>query len=76
MCFFCFAVWIVPRTRAALVLAIRDDIVEVTRVSDSSRREFHAREKFPRTDRVKKPRFYWEFLRVANKCLATMRNNC
>jgi hypothetical protein len=26
------AVWLVPRTRAALVLAIRDDIVETTRV--------------------------------------------
>jgi hypothetical protein len=37
--FLLFAAWLVPRAHAALVLAIRDDIVEATRVVESSRRE-------------------------------------
>jgi hypothetical protein len=73
---FCVAVWIVPRTRAALVLAIRDDIVETTRVLESSRRELRGRGKFHRYDTAKKRCFVGKFLRVANKSLATMRNNC
>jgi hypothetical protein len=51
---FCLAVWLVPRTRAALVLAIRDDIVEMTRVMESSRREFRRRGKFHRYERAEK----------------------
>ena len=36
---FVLRAWIVPRTRAALMLAIRDDIVEVTRMMRFSRSE-------------------------------------
>jgi hypothetical protein len=54
LCVVLCAVWLVPRTRAALVLVIRDDIVEMTHVMESSRRELRRHEKFHRCTRVKK----------------------
>jgi hypothetical protein len=63
----------VPRTRAALVLGIRDEIVEAMRTMASSPREFRTRESS--IDR-KSSGFVEEILCAANAGAATMRNNC
>jgi succinylglutamate desuccinylase len=69
------AVWLVPRTRAALVLVIRDDIVEATRVMEIVAPPVALTRKVPSIRQNKNRCFVGKFLRVANKSLATMRNN-
>jgi len=74
--FVLYAVWIVPRTRAALMLAIRDDIVEATRVMEIIAARAALTWKVPSIRQAENRCFVGKFLRVANKSLATMRNNC
>jgi hypothetical protein len=71
------AVWLVPRTRAALVLVIRDHIVETTPVMEIIAARVALTRKVPSIRQERKKRcFVGKFLRIANKSLATMRNNC
>jgi hypothetical protein len=65
-------VWIVPRTRAALVLAIRDNIVETARATVPSEARCTRAQKVPLTRPRGTAHFYWENRRVPSQRSATI----
>jgi hypothetical protein len=70
------AVWIVPRTRAALMLVIRDDIVEATRLMASLTARVALMRKVPSKRESGKVAFLLRKLCALRiNSLATMRNN-